>query len=237
MYIHVPSDGTYLTEPVSGITRVELVSATLPLSVPNIWDGDILVIRGQTINVPQGYYSQISLLGFINDWKIPDLLAFLRPENNNPQLVSSSPFFLTGSSSNVLSVLGMTSDQEPIFIPYDINPQVTNKWVITGQNIDSQGLKQIFLYIEEFTHPFMNGFFATFPVDTPQYAYKWFRESRDCQCAINFPKPLDKIHRITPKWMDQNRNVLDVQGNFLLKVYYNGEPKDPVPVRGFKKQI
>lgn len=220
-YIHVSNQGSYLTRPIKGIFRADLISATVPLSFPNIFDGDQLVIKNETIKIPQGFWDQLSLLSYINTWTIPDLLAFLRPENNNPQLVSSSPFFLTGSSSNVLAVIGMTVDQAPVFVQNDINPQVANKWTITGQNVDQNGTKQLFLKIEEFTHSFMNGFFATFPVDKPQGSIMVFNESTDCQCTVLFKKPLDTIDRITPTWFDSERNVLsNIQGDFLLRVYY-----------------
>lgn len=220
-YIHVSNQGSYLTRPIKGIIRADLISATLPMNSPNIFDGDQLVIRNEILKVPQGFYDQITLLNYINSWKLPDLFAFLRPENNNPQLVSSSPFFLAGSSSNVLAVIGMTADQEPVFVPEDINPPVSNKWVITGQNLDSNGIKQMFLKIEEFTHPFMNGFFATFPIDKPQGSIMVFHESVDCKCSVHFTQPLDTIHRITPTWFDSHRNILsNIQGDFLLRVYY-----------------
>lgn len=227
-YIHVSNQGSYLTRPISGIIRADLISATFPLDVPNIFDGDQLVIKNVTIPIPQGFWNQLDLLSYINRWAIPDLLAFLRPENNNPQFVSSSPFFLTGSSSNVLAVLGMTSDQSPVLVTDDINPQVSNKWVITGQNVDKLGVKQMFLKIEEFTHPFMNGFFATFPIDKPQGSIMVFNESKYCKCTVIFKKPLDSIHRLTPTWFDNNRNVLSLQGNFLLRVYYKEHGSDSV---------
>lgn len=221
-YIHVSNQGSYLNRPIKGIFRADLVSATFPMNTPNIFEGDQFQIRNVQIPIPQGFWDQLTLIDYINSWSVPDLLAFLRPENNNPQLVSSSPFFLTGSSSNVLAVLGMTSDQEPVFTQYDINPQVQNKWVISGQNVDQNGVKQMFLKIEEFTHPFMNGFFATFPIDRPQGSIMVFNESTDCKCTVIFKKPLDTIHRITPTWFDRERNVLsNIQGDFLLRVYYN----------------
>lgn len=224
-YIHVSSQGSYLTQPISGIVRADLVSATVPLTFPNIYDGDVLEVNNTIINIPQGFYDQVTLLQLISNWDIPDLLVFTRPENNNPQFVSSGPFFLTGSSSNVLAVLGMTPDQTPTFVQNDINPQVSNKWTITGQNVDTNGIKQIFLKIEEFTHPFMNGFFATFPTDVPQGSIMVFNESTDCKCSVTFKTPLDKIHRITPTWFDKDRNILsNIQGDFLLRVYYKDEP-------------
>lgn len=227
-YIHVSNEGSYLTSPVTGIIRADLISAFFPLSSPNVFDGDQLVIGNDTIPVPQGFWDQLTLLEYINSWNVPDFRAYIRPENNNIQFVRSGPFSLTGSSANVLAVFGMTADQDPVFVQNDINPLVTNKWTMIGQNVDQNGIKQAFLKIEEFTHPFMNGFFATFPIDRPQGAIMVFHESMDCKCTVIFKKPLDTIHRLTPTWFDSERNVLDVQGEFLLRVYYNGP--DTVPV-------
>lgn len=212
IYVHV-SGGTYLTQPIKNIVRADLVSATVSRTVPDTVSGDYITIADRRIDVPQGFYNQDTLINYINSWNLTNITLSRDPVTLFTKIVFPGAVnnALTGTS-NVLTILG--------FVPkhYDTNYE---KGVYYIQS-SSPGLAeptQVFLDIEELRHPYMNGFFATFPFDVPSGAIKVFNESSDIKCAVMYTRPLDTIHRLTPHWIDQYRNPLPISGDFLLRLY------------------
>lgn len=243
-YVHVSADGSYLTTPVTGIIRAELVSATIARVNPSVYDGDYITIGGVTIQVPQGFYTQRTLVDFINSYTLVSVR--IKPQTYVTQIKypSANPNALSGSA-NVLSVLGFTSTsyatravapgEDPFypggtFIVSSELPGFQNSITVNGQD---RLPTQVFLDIEELRHPYMNGYFATFPFDVPPGSIMVFNESTDCKCFVEYPKPLEKIHRITPRWFDQYRTPLPVSGEFLLRIYFKDDRQGTVPVRRF----
>lgn len=242
-YVHVSADGSYLTTPVTGIIRAELVSATIARVNPSVYDGDSITINGTTINVPQGYYDQQSLIDYINEYGLAETLR-QKPQTYETEVIYTSAVAdaLSGTA-NVLSVLGFTSTtyatsplvNDPFYPPgtYAVVselPGFQDSKLVNG--VDRQPT-QVFLDIEELRHPYMNGFFATFPFDVQSGSVMVFNESTDCKCFVDYPRPLDKIHRLTPRWFDQYRNPFPVSGEFLLRLYFKDDRQGAVPVRRF----
>jgi hypothetical protein len=214
IYIHVSGDGSYLTQPVKNIVRADLVSATVSRTVPSITDGDYVILATTRINVPSGFYDQTTLISYINSWGSSGITVSREPNTlftkiTYPTAVNDA---LKGSS-NVLSVLGFVPD-----FHYD-TAYADGSYYIKSHGPGLASPTQVFLDIEELRHPYMNGFFATFPFDVPTGAIKVFSESSDLKCAVMYPAPLDTIHRITPRWIDQYRNPLQISGDFLLRLY------------------
>lgn len=213
IYVHVSNEGTYLTQPIRSIVRADLVSATVARTVPTITDGEYITLAGGRIQIPSGFYNQLTLINYINSWGSAGI-SFTREPNTFytritfPGAVNDA---LRGSS-NVLAVLG--------FVPqhYDTSFE-DGKYFVRSTSPGLAEPTQVFLDIEELRHPYMNGFFATFPLDVPSGAIKVFSESSDIKCAVMYPRPLDTIHRLTPHWLDQYRNPLQISGDFLLRLY------------------
>lgn len=237
LYVHVSNEGTYLTQPIRSIVRADLVSATVARTVPTIVDGDSIslrkISRTETVDeitnvvkityaptgeinkiyIPTGFYNQLTLINYINSWN-PEYITVTREPNTFytritfPCAVNDA---LEGSS-NVLAVLG--------FVPQHYDTAFENgKYFVRSTGPGLAEPTQVFLDIEELRHPYMNGFFATFPLDVPSGAIKVFSEASDIKCAVMYPRPLDTIHRLTPHWIDQYRNPLQISGDFLLRLY------------------
>lgn len=231
IYVHVSDEGTYLTQPIKNIVRADLVSATVSRSVPVVFDGDYISLpefdynagtdtysqagRYTRINVPQGFYDQSTLINYINSWNTPNIQVTREPMTFFTEI--TYPGAANGAllgTSNVFTVLG--------FLPghYDTSyDQGLRKYFIKSTSPGLAEPTQVFLDVEELRHPYMNGFFATFPLDVPAGAIKVFNESSDLKCTVFYPRPLDTIHRITPRWLDQYRNPLQISGDFLLRLY------------------
>jgi hypothetical protein len=133
-------------------------------------------------------------------------------------IAGATPDVISGTS-NVLNILGFTPGKT-----YNtLFDQVKEEYYVTGEGPGITLPTQVFLDIEELRHPFMNGYFATFPLDTPLGGTKVFNESSDLTCTVKYPQPLDTIHRITPRWFDEYRTPLQISGDFLLRVYCKDE--------------
>lgn len=231
VYVHVSADGTYLTNPITGITRAELVSATVARTIPTVYEGDFIRIDSQTIQIPQGFYDQKSLVEYLVDYGFE---VRRQPFTYKTQIKYSGAISnaLSGSS-NVMSILGFTGTS------YSTTPTTDKKYPPGTYLVESEepGIQtqptQVFLDIEELMHPYMNGFFATFPFDVQNGSIMVFNESTDCKCIVEYERPLDRIHRITPRWFDQYRNPLQISGEFLLRLYCKDDRQGPVPVRRF----
>jgi hypothetical protein len=211
MYVHVSSDGSYLTQPIKGIIRADLVSATVSRTVPTVQQGEYLKVGTDIIHVPQGFYDQGTLINYLNSWAISGVSIYREPNTFFTRINVRGAEDFTGTS-NVLSVLGFIPGKE-YKTAYD------DRYYLRSDGPGISPPTQIFLDIEELRHPYMNGYFATFPFDTPVGGIKVFNESSDLQCTVVYPKPLDTIHRLTPRWFDQYRNPLQISGDFLLRLY------------------
>lgn len=233
IYVHVSNEGTYLTQPIRSIVRADLVSATVARTVPTVADGDSISLQkisrteedgkityAQTgefnkIYIPTGFYNQLTLINYINSWN-PEYITVTREPNTFYTRITF-PCAVNGAlegSSNALAVLG--------FVPqhYDTSfDEPKQTYFVRGTSPGLAEPTQVFLDIEELRHPYMNGFFATFPFDVPTGAIKVFSEASDIKCAVMYPRPLDTIHRLTPHWIDQYRNPLQISGDFLLRLY------------------
>lgn len=214
MYVHVSSDGSYLTQPIKGIIRADLVSATVSRTVPTVQQGEYIKVNSVTLQVPQGFYDQGTLINYISSWNSQDFTISRDPVSLFTKIVyNNSVNDALGGSSNVLTVLGFTPGKH-----YDTSYS-NEEYFIKSESPGISPPTQIFLDIEELRHPYMNGYFATFPLDTPVGGIKVFNESSDLKCTVVYPKPLDTIHRLTPRWFDQYRTPLQISGDFLLRLY------------------
>jgi hypothetical protein len=236
LYVHVSADGTYLTNPIHGIVRAELVSATVARTFPTIFDGDTITVMGTFIQVPEGFYDQASLIAYINQYSSVTGVTFKRqPFSFKTQAIYSVALFdaLSGTS-NVMSILGFNNLSYSTTPVGSSDPKYQGSYMVISENPGLQTQPtQVFLDIEELKHPYMNGYFATFPFDVPNGSIMVFNESSDCKCFIEYDRPLDRIHRITPRWFDQYRTPLQISGEFLLRLYCKDDRPCSVPVRRF----
>ena len=222
MYVHVSSHGSYLTQPIKGIVRADLVSATVSRTIPTVVDGEYITIDGRTIHVPQGFYDQSTLITYLSGWNMSEFTITRDPVSYFTKVVITAGAIsnVLDGTSNVFTILGFTPGKTYSSSLFD---EVTREYYFQGEGPGITLPTQVFLDIEELRHPFMNGYFATFPLDTPLGGTKVFNESSDLMCTVKYPQPLDTIHRITPRWFDEYRTPLQISGDFLLRVYCKDE--------------
>jgi hypothetical protein len=213
IYVHVSNEGTYLTQPIRSIVRADLVSATVARTVPTIVDGDSITLDGRQIKIPTGFYNQLTLINYINSWGTPGISLTREPNTFYTYIrFSEAKTDALRGSSNVMAVLGFVQTVYK-------TDTLDGKYFVRSTSPGLAEPTQVFLDIEELRHPYMNGFFATFPLDVPTGGIKVFSEASDIKCAVMYPRPLDTIHRLTPHWIDQYRNPLQISGDFLLRLY------------------
>jgi hypothetical protein len=224
------------------VTKVELVSATVPNTVYNITDGiDLFSLEGNTYSVANGFYSTCGLVEAVNESLSSDTfkLSFLSSEGKfmvlgkqhfSLTILSDEFKQLTGFSGTLESNLATTSNG--IFIQnsgvYEFikSPSVANMkpW---GE--------YVYLDIDELRRPFEidavsnptasqnSTIFAIIPLDVTSSHMKTFKEHSDYKISIEYPKPIDIIDRLTIKWLNYQGEIVNFNGaddNALLLRFY-----------------
>ena len=71
--------------------------------------------------------------------------------------------------------------------------------------------------------------FATIPMDTDSGTLKHFKENSDYKISVKYPVPIDKIDRLTIRWLDTNGNILNFNGaeqnSFILRFHIMQPPE------------
>jgi hypothetical protein len=232
----------YIQSPLKNVTKVELVSATVPNTVYNITDGiNLFSLEGNTYSVANGFYSTCGLVEAVNESLSSDIfkLSFLSSEGKfmvlgkqhfSLTILSDEFKQLTGFSGTLESNLATTSNG--IFIQnsggYEFikSPRVANMkpW---GE--------YVYLDIDELRRPFEidavsdptasqnSTIFAIIPLDVTSSHMKTFKEHSDYKISIEYPKPIDIIDRLTIKWLNYQGEIVNFNGaddNALLLRFY-----------------
>jgi hypothetical protein len=61
--------------------------------------------------------------------------------------------------------------------------------------------------------------FAMIQMDVPVDSVKHFKEETDFRVSADYAQPIDKLSRLTIKWLDSTGKPLDSQGVFVLRVH------------------
>ncbi len=246
---HGNSYTLHVQTPLKNVTRVDLVSATIPNSLYNITQGGEIVTG---CSIAPGFYSVSSIVTAINDsLGGSQSLTFLSSEGkfmfysaNSFTLDILSSEFLSMSgfgTSNLVSNLGTTSNG--VFTPAYIGKYVCKAPTVT--NFKASG-EYIYLDIEELRRPHAidavtdvytsqsSTTFAVIPMDVSSGCIKTFKEHTDYSVSVEYPKPIDQIDRFTVHWRDFNGNLVNFNGvdeNALILRVYEEErtPEPPAP--------
>jgi hypothetical protein len=232
----------HIQSPLKNVSKVELVSATIPNTVYNITNGlNLFSINGTLCSVSNGFYSTCSLVEAVNGSLSSDTykISFLSSEGkfmvlgkNSFSLTVISDEFqqLTGFSGTILSNLATTSNG--IFIQNNEGYEFVKSPLIA--NMKPWG-EYVYLDIDELRRPFEidavpdpnasqnSTIFAIIPLDVTSSHIKTFKEHSDYKISVEYPKPIDMIDRLTIRWLNYQGKIVNFNGandNALLLRFY-----------------
>lgn len=240
----------YIQTPLKNVTRVDLVSATIPNTVYNITDGsNIFSISGSNCSVANGFYSASSIVSAANSsMNGSTKLVFLSEEGKFMFYNTTSSFTLKVLSHEFSTVSGFPKDTT---ISSQVASASTGIYSSTyaGSNFIKSDYvanfktcgEYIYLDIDELRRPFgidavtnvyeSQSFttFAIIPLDVSSGCIKTFKEQTDYKIEIEYPKPIDKIDRLTINWRDFKGNLVNFNGvdenSFILRFYEEEDMK------------
>jgi hypothetical protein len=246
----------FIQNPLKNVTKVELVSATVPNTIYNITNGINIFSLNQTTNcsIANGFYSTTCLIDAVNKSEVGSnlTLAFLCEEGKfifygqnefTLDLFSDEFLNVTGFTSNVL-VSNLATTSNGIYSSTYLGKNFVKASSVA--NFKTCG-EYIYLDIDELRRPHSidavnnvynsqsSTIFAIIPLDVSSGCIKTFKELTDYKVAVEYPKPIDQIDRLTIEWKDFKGNTVNFNGvdeNALILRFYE-EPvhiiPDPVP--------
>lgn len=235
----------HIQTPLKNVSRVELVSATIPNTVYNITNGSNVF---DACAISNGFYSASSLVSSVNDSSGigSTRLTFLSNEGKF-MFYSNVAFNITTVSSEFTRLTGITSSSTSQLAPASLGLTYSGKYVIKSPsvaNLKTPG-EYVYLDIEELRRPFAidattnvyksqsSTIFAVIPLDVSSGCLKTFKEQTDYKISIEYPKPIDSIDRLTVTWRDFDGDVINFNGvedNSLILRFYE-EPPDIIETK------
>jgi hypothetical protein len=243
----------FIQNPLKNVTKVELVSATVPNTIYNITDGVNIFSLNQTTNcsVSNGFYSTTCLIDAVNKSGVGSdvTLAFLCEEgkfifygqNDFTIDIFSNEFLkVSGFESSLVSNLATTSNG--VYSSTYLGKNFVKASSVA--NFKTCG-EYIYLDIDELRRPHSidavnnvynsqsSTIFAIIPLDVSSGCIKTFKELTDYKISIDYPKPIDQIDRLTIEWKDFDGNIVNFNGvdeNALILRFYEEPVKIPDPV-------
>jgi len=236
----------YIQNPLKNVTKVELVSATVPNTVYNITNGsNIFSMSGNIFSISNGFYSTCGLVEAVNNTVSSNAYTFSFLANEGKFIMISTNVFsmtilsneftgLTGMSGTLVSNLATTSNG--IFM----GPSSNTYYFVKAPRVATMKPwgEYVYLDIDELRRPFEidavadptasqnSTIFAIVPLDVTSTHIKTFKEFSDYKISIEYPKPIDIIDRLTVKWLDYQGNMVNFNGandNAILLRFFEDE--------------
>jgi hypothetical protein len=255
-----PSGNSYvlhLTNPITDVVQVDLVSAKIPNTQYNLADGTAaLTFNGTVMNLIPGYYTAAALVDEIN-LRLATQFSNVRWESFDGRFLfqNNGPFTLVVSNS-ISKLLGLTPGTHTS-VAASSNPAYAQSLAASAHYIKSAHIvdltvdEYLFLDINELRTPTTgealamnpNGSgtysggnarnsFAMIPVSINSGTVKAFSESADYAIKVEYPHPINKISRLTIDWIDGNGNSIDFHGfnnnSFVLR-FHKAKKEEPPP--------
>ena len=258
-----PSGNSYvlhLTNPITNVAQVDLVTAKVPNTTFNLTNGTAALTVGSTImNFTPGYYTASGLAEAINarlggtnqgvTWEAFDGRFLFQ---------SATPFTISVSNS-ISKMLGMEA-KVYTGVPASGDPAYSqvlgsNYYIKSDEIVDLTVNEYIFLDIIELRTPStaeaigmkpdgsgtytggnIRNSFASIPMNVNSGAVKSYSESSDYKAEVTYPHPINKIDRLTVRWVDDSGQPVNFNGfnnnSFVLRFHQpkKEEPPPPPPV-------
>ena len=231
----------FIQTPLKNVTRVDLVAATIPNTVYNITNGsNIFSVSSSNVSIANGFYSVSSLVSAVNDRLVTmPRLTFLCEEGKMMMYSNVSSFSLDVFSNEFSYVTGLYSSNSKIATTSNgvFSTSYTGMNFIKANNVSNFKAcgEYIYLDIDELRRPFSidavtnvynsqsSTIFAVIPLDVSSGSLKTFKEQSDYKISVEYPKPIDKIDRLTINWRDFHGNLINFNGvednSFILRFY------------------
>lgn len=239
----------YIQEPIKNVISVDLVSATVPNTMYNITNGmNVFRVGSNSYSIPSGFYSGSGLSKIVNTSNCELSMTFF--ENEGKYILSKQdPFTLTVNStefSNVTNFYGTLYSNIATVSNGIYDTSLFGKNFVKSSsviNLKTYG-EYIFLDIEELRRPFSleavedpykadsSTRFAVIPLDVSSGCIKTYKEQSDYKISVEYPKPLDRIDKLTIRWLDWAGNLINFNGvdenQILLRFHTVPEEREDV---------
>jgi len=255
-----PSGNSYvlhLTNPITTVAQVDLVTAKVPNTVFNLTNGTAaLNFNGTIMNLVPGYYTASALVDEINA-RLATQFSNVKWESFDGKFLfqSNGPFTLTVSNS-ISKMLGMDAKVYtgvPASGDSAYSQTLGSAYYIKSDNIvDLTVNEYIFLDIIELRTPStaeaigmkpdgsgtytggnIRNSFASIPMNVNSGAVKSYSESSDYRAEVTYPHPINKIDRLTVRWVDDSGQPVNFNGfnnnSFVLRFHQPKKEKPPPP--------
>jgi hypothetical protein len=249
----------FIQNPLKNVTKVELVSATIPNTIYNITNGENIFSINDTTNcsIANGFYSSSSLVDAIKKSTTENVQFSFLCEEGKFIFYSPDEFTLNVYSTEFSLITGIGSSVS--------NLATTSNGVYSSSYLGNQFVKSssvanfktygeyIYLDIDELRRPHSidavnnvynsqsSTIFAILPLDVSSGCIKTFKEHTDYKIEVEYPKPIDQIDRLTVRWLDYNGNIVNFNGvdeNALILRFYEEQIRqedvtkpEPIPVK------
>lgn len=244
----------FIQNPLKNVTKVELVSATVPNTIYNVTNGVNIFSLNQTTNcsISNGFYSTSCLIDSVNKSEVGNdvALAFLCEEGKFI-FYAQNQFTLDITSNEFLNMTGFGSSKLVSNLATTSNGIYSSTYLGTNfvkaksvANFKTCG-EYIYLDIDELRRPHSidavtnvynsqsSTIFAIIPLDVSSGCIKTFKELTDYKVSVEYPKPIDQIDRLTIEWKDFDGKIVNFNGvdeNALILRFYEEPVKIPDPV-------
>ena len=257
-----PSGNSYvlhLTNPITNVAQVDLVTAKVPNTMFNLVNGTAaLTVKGTVVNLNPGYYSATNLASEINSrisvttdvsvlWEPFDgCFIFYGPTASFQIIVTNSISKLLGLPAKTYTATAASAN------PVYAQNYGTNYYIKSTGIVDLSVTEYIFLDIIELRSPStaeavglnrdgsgtyaggnIRNSFASSPLNVNSGTVKSYSESSDYRAEVTYPHPINKIDRLTIRWVDDSGQPVNFNGfdnnSFVLRLHQPVKEELPPP--------
>ena len=235
------SYSVYLTNPLKNISKVELISASVPNTIYNLNLGsNVLTFDGTSnLSLASSYLSSNTLVTELtNTGRLPSTMTVTYSITEGKYLfANTSSYTMNIRSQEMATLLGMpfgiTQTSTQILssnLVYGSNSSLVNKYILKSSNVaDFTTNELLFLDIEElrnqklnlgskvsgntFVNSIASKAFGPIPLDVLPGTLKVFKENTDYSLGVEYPQVISKLSRLTVNWRDINGNLVNFNGS------------------------
>lgn len=240
----------YISTPIKDITQVDLVYASIPNTMYNLTNGSSVIgitdTNGSTItmkSLPSGFYTPDGLANEIavSCFASSHIDVFWLPSEGKfmfSRATANGDFTLKIASGEMATLLGFPGIGEyPSFTPleYADNLRYAGKYALKSQVVANLNTYPgVFLDIQELRSNFnecalqggssgASRSFGMIPMDVASGSIKTFKKMSDFDSQIDYMYPIQRLDRLTVRWVDKNGKLLDFNGandnSFILRFH------------------
>ena len=244
-----PSGNSYvlhLTTPIKDIERVDLVSARVPNTIPNLVKGsNVLSINSSNVSINPGFYSVYGLAQALTNSFVAlgGATAEYLPDEGHFLFSSASSFTIYIHSQELATMLGLTRGVlYTSALAGSTDPTYATKYIIRSVTLVDMSTNEIIsLDIDELRTPShmdtgaitgsngtitgsnANRSFAPIMLNVGSGCIKTFTENGDYAISVTYPEPINVLQRLTVRWVDRTGNPVNFQGwetnAFVLRLH------------------